>query len=74
MEAILNIGIFVFLLALGLFVPTAMACDEEQPSYEGKALPELVTKEGRWFNVAETPPTLKGLRGRHVLVVLTTLW
>ena len=58
---------------LVMVVPPAVGCDEPQPSYKDKQLPELVTKDGKWFNT-EQPATLASVRGKPALVVLTTLW
>ena len=64
----------VLLVALLLMGRPGLAGDSDGlPSYKGKPLPELAVKTGKWFN-ADKPPTLAALKGRLVLVVLTTLW
>ena len=49
------------------------AGSNEPPLYKDKPLPELAVKSGKWFN-ADQPPTLAALKGKTVLVVLTTLF
>ena len=66
--------VMVVVLALLLMGRPGLARDsDEPPSYKDKPLPELAVKTGKWFN-ADKPPTLAALKGRLVLVVLTTLW
>ena len=45
---------------------------KEKVSYLGKVLPELPANEGTWLNT-EKPITLAGLRGKVVLLMLTSL-
>ena len=67
---------FVMAAFLGLLLmwPSAMAAgSNEPPLYKGEPLAEFAVKSGKWFN-ADKPPTLAALKGKTVLVVLTTLW
>ena len=45
---------------------------KEKTSYLGKALPELPPNAGTWLNT-EKPLTLAGLKGKVVLLMLTSL-
>ena len=64
------------LLAVGLFLTGPLFSAEPQVlegSYLGKRLPEITAEGGTWLN-AEGAVTLKGFRGRPVLVCCTVLW